>query len=279
MRFATFALRNAKVVVFIVLVLAALGIRSYLIAPEAIFPTMSFARIEVVADAGDLPPDRVRAAVTLPLERAFGTLPNAVRVRANSAQGSADVVVDFNTSSNVQTDLQYVQSAIADVRAQASAAKNITATVINPNGEPIISYAFSSKTLSQAVLRTIVERSVIPAFYGTPGLARTLVVGGPATEYRVDLDAAALAAVGISATDVANALADANNVTAVGSAERYYARYVVVVDAALTDARSLGALAIPLKTAGQSVPLSSLGTVKLGVAPLTNQAATAGSTR
>jgi CzcA family heavy metal efflux pump len=276
LRFATFALRNAKIIVFAVLVLAALGIRSYTIAPEAIFPAMSFARIEVVADAGDLPPDRVRVAVALPLERAFGTLPNVVRVRANAAQGSADVIVDFAASSNVQTDLQYVQSAIADVRAQVTAAKNITATVITPNGEPIVSYAFSSPTLSQAVLRTIVERAVIPACYGTPGLARTLVVGGPSTEYRVDLDAAALAAVGISATDVATALADANNVTAVGSAERYYARYVVVVDAALTDPPTLGAVAIPLKTAGQSVPLSSLGAVTLGVAPLTNQAAADG---
>ncbi len=276
MRFATLALKNAKVIVFAVLVLAALGVRSYLVAPESIFPAMSFARIDVVAEAGDLPPDRVRAAVTLPLQRALGTLPNAVRVRANSAQGSADVIVDFDTKSNVQTDLANVQSAINDVRAQIVAAKSITATVINPSGEPVVSYAFSSPTLSQAVLRTLVQRSVVPAFYGTTGLARTLVVGGPTTEYRVDLDASALAAVGVSATDVATALSDANNVTSVGASEQYYSRYVVVVDAALTDARALGAVAIPLKAAGQSVPLSSLGTVKLGVAPLTNQASTQG---
>src|SRR6202035_2326022 len=83
---ARFALRNRKVIVFVVLVLALLGVRAFLTAPQSIFPNMSFARIDVVADVGDLPPDQVRVAVTRPLEGAFQTLPSVTHVVATSSQ-------------------------------------------------------------------------------------------------------------------------------------------------------------------------------------------------
>ncbi|HEY5349538.1 MAG TPA: efflux RND transporter permease subunit, partial [Candidatus Lustribacter sp.] len=100
MNLARFALRNDKVIVFAVLVLALLGVRAYLIAPQSIFPTMSFSRIDVVADVGDLPPEQVRIAVTRPLEGAFQTLPSVTHVVATSSQGSAELFVSFADSTD-----------------------------------------------------------------------------------------------------------------------------------------------------------------------------------
>ena len=275
MKFARFALGRSKIVVFVVLVLAALGVHSYLIAPQSIFPTMSFSRIDVVVDAGDLPPERVRVAVTRPLSVALQTLPSLLRVRTTSSQGSSELIAEFDPKTNPTTDLQYVQGAIASVRGDIPAAKNITAVIVTPNEEPVVSYALTSPQLSQTVLRQIAERTIVPAFYGTPGLSRVLVVGGPTIEYHVDLDPSRLSAVGLSAADVASAIADANNVTAVGSTERRYQREVLLVDASLHDARSLGAIGIPLKN-NTTIPLASLGRIHLGVAPLTQEAATDG---
>src|SRR5450631_3226428 len=99
-------LGRSKVVVFVVLALAAFGVHSYLVAPQSIFPAMSFARIDVVADAGDLTPERVRVAVTRPLETTFGTLPAATRVRSTSTQGSAEILVDFDPQTDPRADLQ-----------------------------------------------------------------------------------------------------------------------------------------------------------------------------
>ena len=94
MNVAHLVLERSKVIVFVVLVLAAFGVRSYLIAPQSIFPAMSFARIDVVADAGDLTPERVRVAVTRPLETALGTLPSAtafVRTRRRARARSSSI--------------------------------------------------------------------------------------------------------------------------------------------------------------------------------------------
>ena len=110
MNLARFALRNDKVIAFVVVVLALLGLRAYLIVPQSIFPTMSFSRIDVVADVGDLPPDQVRVAVTRPLEGALQALPSVTHVVATSSQGSAEIFVTFHGRDRPASRSQYRQS-------------------------------------------------------------------------------------------------------------------------------------------------------------------------
>ena len=275
MNTARFALDHAKPIAFLAFVLALLGIRSYLVAPQSIFPPMTFSRIDVVVDAGDLPADRVRIAVTVPLERAFQTLPSLQRLRATSAQGSADLILDFDPHTDARADLQVVSQMLATVRSALPEAKNVDALIVNPNAEPVVSYALTSRVMSQAALRRFIQTRIVPAFAGTPGLGRISAVGGPPIEYLVELGAAQIAAVGVSAADVTNAIADANNVTSVGSTERYHEHYALLVDAALHDAQSLATIGIPLKS-GATIPLGALGTIRLATGIATNQAATNG---
>ncbi|MGH7727375.1 MAG: efflux RND transporter permease subunit [Vulcanimicrobiaceae bacterium] len=250
--------------------LALLGVHAYLVTPQSIFPTMSFSRIDVVADAGDLPPDQVRVAVTQPLERAFEALPAVTKVYATSAQGSAELIVDFTSSTDPHVDLQYVNGAISQLRPSLGATTGIVAVIINPDSEPVLSYAFSSPVLSPALLRQLVEYQIVPPLYGIPGLGRLLVTGGPQTEFHVILAPAALAAHRLSAADVSRALGAQNQVRAVGIAEQYYQRYALVLDSSLRDVASLERVQIPVG-GGATVPLGSLGTIAPGVGPVTDQ--------
>jgi hypothetical protein len=76
-------LARSKVVVFVVLVLAAFGVR--------------------VSDC--TAPRRVRLAVTRPLAAALGTLPSATRLRSTSTQDSAEILVDFDAATDARADL------------------------------------------------------------------------------------------------------------------------------------------------------------------------------
>ena len=49
---ARFALDNAKFIAFATAVLTLLGVRAYLTVPQSILPTMTFAKVDVVVDAG-----------------------------------------------------------------------------------------------------------------------------------------------------------------------------------------------------------------------------------
>jgi CzcA family heavy metal efflux pump len=264
-------LSQRKIILFVVAVLALLGVRAYLTAPQSMFPTMSFSRIDVVADAGDLPPDQVRIAVTRPLEAALQSLPSVLRVRATSSQGSSELVVEFDPKTDPRVDLQYVDQALGGARAALPAVKSLDAVIVNPNSEPVVSYALTSPVLSQSVVRQIAQARVVPTLLGTPGLSRVLLAGGPQIEYHVDVDPAALSDTGLSAADVAAAIAQANSVESVGTAITHYERYVFLVDSSLHDVASIGRIAIPLKNGG-SVPLATIAKVAMGVAPPVNEA-------
>ena len=269
MNLANASIRYEKAIVFLVAVLACLGVWAYLRTPAAIFPEMKFSRVDVVADVGNLPPEQVRVAATMPLERAFLGLPSVQRVRSTSAQGSSELVVSFDASTDVQRDLQFVDQAIARVRATLPADANVDATVITPQSEPVYSVAISSPDLSPTLLREYAERAVVPPLYGVPGLGRILVVGGPQREFHITLDPAALAASKLTAQSVASAIGQANAVTAVGLAQRFSMRSALVVDAGVRNVAQLRAIAVPTANGG-SVPVGSLGTVELGTEPQSN---------
>lgn len=250
--------------------LSVLGVYAYTVVPASIFPTMSFARIDVVANVGDLPPDQIRVAVALPLERAFQGLPSVTRVTTTSSQGNAEFIVEYDPKTSVQVDLQHVNEAIAQSRGSLPAQADIHAVIINPNSEPVVSYALVSSEISQTVLHEMAQQGMVPQFYGTPGLARILVTGGPTREYHVDLSASALAAHGLTTQDVGRAIADANTVSALGLSQQYYQRNVLVLDSSIKSADALKAVVV---SDGQHnpIPLGSLGSVALGVAPLSEQ--------
>ncbi len=263
---ATFGLRHQKTLLFVVVVLTALGVWAYVATPAAIFPNMSFARIDVVVDAGDLPPERVRLSVAQPLERAFLGLPAVTRVTATSAQGNVELLVDFDPSSDARFDLQYVDQAIAQVRGALPSDVATNASIVTPTSEVVLAYALGSDAISTTVLREFAERSLVPQFYGVPGLARMAVMGGQQREFAVTLDPASLAARRITAADVGKAIADANEISAVGVRQRDYQRNVMLLDSTVQTPEALGRLQVT-DADRNPVPLSALGTIGVGVAP------------
>ncbi len=268
---ANFALRHARAVGVLAVVLAAAGLWAYLRTPASIFPEMHFSRIDVVVDAGEMPPEQMRVASTLPLERAFIGLPSLSRVVATSARGSSELELQFDPRTDAATDLQYVNAAIAQSRELLPTGAAVQANVVTPQTEPILSYALTSTVLSQTLVREYAVRTILPSLYGIPGLGRVLVVGGGQREYHVDLDSAALAAAGVTAANVGDALAAANHVTAVGSLQTSAQRQTLLVDAGLNDAAQLSRVVIPVKD--RSVTVGALGRVRLGISPLTTQTA------
>ncbi len=270
MKLETFSIRHERAILFLVGVLVVVGVWSYTQTRAAIFPTMHLSRVDVVADSGNLPPEQMHVSVTIPLERALLGLPFAQRVLTTSAQGSSELVVQFDPSTDVQMDLQYVESAISRTRAQLPGGTTVQANIVLPQSEPILSYALTSTRFSQTLVQEYAQLNVLPELYGAPGLARVLIVGGPQREYHVLLDPAALASAQLTAADVTNAIATANDVEAAGISQVYSQRNAVLVDAGLRDARQLARVVVPTPR-GAAVTVGSLGSVDLGTAPPTMQ--------
>jgi CzcA family heavy metal efflux pump len=266
----------SKLIVFVVLILTVLGGRAYTTMPQSIFPAISIARLDVVVEAGDLPPEQVDVAVARPFTSAFQEIPTVARVTTTVSQGSAEFKIDFPEGSDPHQGLQAVDQAISQVRSSVPQATRITSVIVAPNSEPVLSYAITSPSLSLTVLREIATTNVVPKFFGVSGMGRLLLAGGSTREYHVLLNTARMQAAGLTVANVTAALATANTVAGTGIITRFYERYAVLVDSAIRRIEDIRAISIPTKN-GATIPLDRIASVTLATAPFTVEASINGT--
>jgi len=178
MVFVDFALRNARGLIVALVVLVALGIASVSRLPMSIYPRVSFARVVVVAQNGQMPPEQVQQNITRPVEQAVSTIVGVKLVQSNSAQGSSLVSITFDPSIDINVDLQRVNSTLSDVRATLPPNTDLQAQYVNPNIFPVLGYTISVAGQSTADVHTLAEFTIKPALTGIDGVAQIRVVGG-----------------------------------------------------------------------------------------------------
>jgi multidrug efflux pump subunit AcrB len=150
---------------------------------------------------------------------------------------------------------------------------SVTSLIEGANMEPVVTFAVRSASASQATLRDALERAVLPAFTGTPGLERIAIFGGPRHAYRIALDGRKLAAAGTTARDVAEAVRRAAEPHAAGTLVRGRERFDVVTGAPPHDVDSLANVRIAGAGGRDAKALRDLGHVDFGDEPTGSQAA------
>jgi multidrug efflux pump subunit AcrB len=271
MLWATASWRAARFVFFALACSTALGCYAFLRAPQSIFPAIDLARVEVFAECGDLGPEQVRAAVARPLESALATLSGVRTIRSFADTGKLEIELDFDPRSDVREHLRAVRAAVAEASPGLPLSR-VTSLIEGPNLEPVVTFALRSASVSQARLRDEVERATLPAFTGAPGIERIAVFGGPRQAYLIRLDAGKLAAAGLDAQTVADAIRTASQPHAAGVLVRGKERFDVTAGHRPHDAASLAAVRVWGSPGRPGIPLRALGDVRIGEEPTGRQA-------
>src|SRR4051812_49464245 len=103
--------RHSKSIVFLILVLTAVGIYEAFALPIAVFPTTDFPRIIIGVDNGVMPIEQMEVTITRPLEQAVNSVPGLEDVRSVTSRGSAEIDLFFNWNVNMLETLQQVDAA------------------------------------------------------------------------------------------------------------------------------------------------------------------------
>ncbi len=95
MSLSRFATQHIKAILFVTVVLCAIG--AWLIGsfPVAILPEVTFPRLVVIAESGDRPARMMVAGVTRPIEEAIATVAGVTRMRSKTQRGATEISVDF----------------------------------------------------------------------------------------------------------------------------------------------------------------------------------------
>jgi cobalt-zinc-cadmium resistance protein CzcA len=233
----------------LLLVLAAGGAWFATRLPSSIFPSVTFPIVKVIADAGEEPGARMMPTVTRPLEEAIRRVPGVTVVRSITSRGSTELSAQFRWGSDMQVALQRVQGEVQRIKPDLPPDTHVDVEWMNTAIFPILGYALTSDTESQAQLWDLAQYTLKPALLDIDGVSQIEVQGGRQREFQVRLNAGALHSRGLSAGDVVNALQADNDVLSAGLTERNHELYLALVTGRVHSLDALSGISIPVKDA------------------------------
>ena len=255
---------NYTLALLSVIAASALGVLLAFGIPSAVFPEMTFNRMIVLADSGDLPSAQMLVSVTRPLEDAAYGVAGVALVRSTTSRGSAEIDITFNQSADVALTAQRINATIAEVKSRLPEGTEVEARLLTSATFPIIDTSISSRTRSLAELTDIAFYEVVPSFHRIPGAQRVEVVGGKYREYVVRLNPARMLEHHLSPREVIDGLAKANVVASAGRVLDSHRTLLTVVTTNVQGTHALEDLTIAT-LGGAPVHVSDVATVELGI--------------
>ncbi len=251
-------------------------------------------QVNVVAPA--LSPELIEKQVAFPIENALAGVPGLEYTRSLSRNGFAQVTAVFTEATDIYFARQQVAERLRVAEESLPEGANPTigpiatglgevymwtvhlehrkgdehkpgepglqpdGSYITPEGERLVSDADKA-----TYLRTVQDWIVAPLLRGTPGLAGVDSIGGYVKQFQVVPDTQRLAALGMTLTDLAQALEQNNAGVGAGVIDRGGEGLAVRSDARIRNIGELGATVIATRE-GTAIRLDQVAQVRHGQA-------------
>ncbi|MBK8323545.1 MAG: efflux RND transporter permease subunit [Betaproteobacteria bacterium] len=265
------ALNRPYTFVVMALLLVIIGPLAAVRTPTDIFPEIRIPVIAVAWQYTGLPPEEMAGRISTQFQRALTTTVNDIeRIEATSYPGVGIVKIYFQPGVNIAVANAQV-SAISQVVVRQMPPGITPPLILNYNAAtvPILQLALSGQGLSEQQLFDLGVTTVRTPLISVPGAAIPFPYGGRQRQIQVDLDSAALQARGLTAVDVATALAAQNVIIPVGTQKIGSFEYVMQLNnapAAIADLAN-----IPIRTVnGATILMKDIANVRDGSGPQTN---------
>ncbi|OOG43354.1 efflux RND transporter permease subunit [Rhodanobacter sp. C05] len=265
------ALSRPYTFVVLALLILIIGPLSALRTPTDIFPDIRIPVIAVVWQYTGLSPDQMEGRITSPYERVLTTTVNDVEhIEAKSIAGFGIVKIFFQPTVNIATANAQVTAVSQTLLKQMP--PGVTPPLIlnyNASTVPILQLALSGNGLTEQNLGDLALNILRPQLVSVAGAAVPYPYGGKTRQVQIDIDPSALQARGLSAADVANALAAQNLITPVGTQKIGAFEYTLQLNNAPGELKQLGDM--PVKTVnGTTIYVRDVAHVLDGSPPQTN---------
>ena len=205
----------AIVVNLIVLIAGLQSIRSLSVRQ---YPRSDIAVVTVTTTYVGANADLVRGFITTPLERVIASADGIDYIESSSAQNVSTITVHLKLNYDTNAALTQIQAKVAQVRndlpPEAEAPVIDLATADNQFASMYI--GFSSDDLDQNQITDYLTRVVQPKLSSIAGVQRADILGGRTFAMRVWLKPEKMAAMGISPSQVRDALAQNNYLSTLG---------------------------------------------------------------
>jgi len=247
----------------IAILLLAGGFYSYQKMETGLFPNITFPKIKVIADAGQQPVDKMMTAVTIPLENIIRRTEGLNYIRSTTSRGSCEISVFLNWDMDINTAKAQIESYIQQSRQDLLAGTTFKVEKMNPSILPIMGYSVEGDGgLSQVDLKKIAKYQIKPYLLATSGVSDIAVIGGKDKEYEIILKPYVLENLGISLTNIQDAVANANILQSNGNLTDFNRMYLSLTDNSVSGIKDLQNLIIK-STPNRIIKLQDIAEIKV----------------
>ncbi len=229
----------SKPIVFVGLLLLMAGGFSYTRMQTNLFPEVLFPRITVIADAGQLPIDKMMITVTKPLESAVKKVRGVTVVKTNTSRGATTIDVFFEWGVDIYNSKAQLESRINEIKNFLPPGVNITSEAMNQSVFPVFGLTLESKTHSQVALRDEANLLLRPLLSQIKGISNVIVRGGKAKEFVIIPDVIKLSSLGLTPNTFINVFNNNNFVLSNGYMSDYKRLYLSLTDTRVNDLNEL----------------------------------------
>ncbi len=214
-----FSIKNKFIILLFTLALIAFGSYSLKNLPLDALPDVTNNQVQIITTAPTLASQEVEQLITYPLEQAVKTIPKVIELRSISRFGLSVVTVVFKDNVDIywarEQIFQRLDEAKENIPAYAGTPK--LAPITTGLGE-IYQYDVYAKKgyenkYDAVKLRTIQDWIIIPQLQGIEGVAEVSAWGGKLKQYEIAINPNKLNSLGVTITDIFNALEKNNQNT------------------------------------------------------------------
>src|SRR5690349_15054381 len=252
----------ALVVNLVILIAGLQAIRSLSVRQ---YPKSDIAVIRVGTAYVGASADLVRGFITTPLERVIASADGIDYMESSSAQGLSTITVHLRLNYDTNAALTQIQAKVAQVRNQLPPEAEAPVSGVGPADPQFAAMylGFSSDELDQNQITDYLTRVVQPRLSAINGVQRADILGDRTFAMRVWLKPDKMAALGISASAVRDALSRNNHLSALGQTKGSMVSVNLIANTDLRTADEFKQLVVK-QDKGTVVRLGEIADVVLG---------------
>jgi multidrug efflux pump len=210
------------------------------------------------------PPDLIQGFITAPLAAAVATTENIDYVTSQSTPSASVIQVHMKLGSNPDVALTEVLAKVQQVRSQLPPGAEDPSIVKGTGQQFALMYlAARNPNMNSEQLTEYIDRVIRPRMSTIPGVAEIEIIGAANYSMRIWLDPLALAARGVTASEVLTAVSNSNFLSAPGKTENEFTATSITLQSTLQTPEAFGTL--PIRGEGDAVVrLRDVARIELG---------------
>ncbi|WP_084399151.1 efflux RND transporter permease subunit [Henriciella aquimarina] len=264
MAFTDIFIKRPTLSIVVSLLMLLIGISAVFSLQIRQYPRMESATINIDTSFPGATQDVMQGFVTTPIAQAIATANGIEYIQSSSTQGKSHIAAKLVLNADADRSMTEILSKVQQVkfRLPEGAADPVISKITD--GASAIQYiAFVSESLTPSEIADFAMRVAQPLITSVPGVASADIQGGAPLAMRVWVDPVKLAARGMTASDVMNALRSNNVQAAPGKLKGDQTAINISATTDLRDIQSFRDMLLKTGENGQ-VRLGDVATVELG---------------